>query len=75
MDHIFSHLAGSWIGDLLAASCVGKKDILCRTAQPTQSSSACCANKRAVTSAVCLQDMSWNYLPQRMVNRTPLMYS
>ena len=43
--------------------------------RPAQFSSACCVNERAVTSAARLQGISWNYLPQRMVKRTPLMYS
>ena len=72
--HIFGHLAGSRIGDLLAASCVEKRDILCRTARLAQSSNACCANKRAITLAARLEDRSWNYLPQKMVTRTPLMH-
>ena len=72
-DHISSHLAGSWIGDLPAASCVGKKDILYQTARPAQSSSACCVNKRVVTLVAHLKDMSWNCYPQKMVIKTPLM--
>ena len=54
--YIFHHFIGSHRGDHLAASCVGKKDILCLTAQPARSSNACCANKRALTLAAHLED-------------------
>ena len=73
--HIFNHLTGSWIGDLLAASYVGKKGSLCPTARPAQSSNACCANKRALTLAAHLEDNYWSCLQWRMMPKNPLMYS
>ena len=73
--HISNHRAGSQTGDLLAASCVGKKGILCPTARPAQSSNACCANKRTLTLAAHLEDEYWSYLQRRMMARNPLTYS
>ena len=72
--HIFGHLAGSRIGDLLAAFYVEKRDTLCRTARFAQSSNACCANNRAIMLAAFPEDRSWNCLPQKMATKTPLMH-